>query len=128
MRFSRSKNRKRAAIIRAAFGALAVALLALSLACRTPPRKSNRSSSGRALAAREGGGRDAGRANALDLFSASAEPFGTDPRASRPALVAVTAFAAAGGAVVLLTGAALVSAARSGRPRSPRRARSRRAA
>ncbi|MBN2352211.1 MAG: hypothetical protein JXD23_06530 [Spirochaetales bacterium] len=120
MGFNRRKNPKRTAIIRALFRALAVALLAFSLSCQTPPKKANRTtSSGHTSQARGGG---------IDLFSASAEPFGTDPRASRPALVSGTVFAVAGGAAVLLSGAVMVSAARAGRARAPRRSRPRRAA
>ncbi len=104
----------------ARLGSILVSCLAgivFGLACQTPPKKANRSSSSSRTGASNG------TANALDLFSSSSELFGTDPRTSRPALVTGTVFAAVGGAAVVLSGAVIVSAARAGRARNPRRGR-----
>jgi hypothetical protein len=118
MRAERDGNRKKNKLARIAFGAFGVALLVLGLACQTPPKKANRSSSHASGSTRNAS------ASGLDLFSASPELFGTDPRASRPALVTGTVFAAVGGAAVVLTGAVIASAARAGRAHGPRRSRS----
>jgi hypothetical protein len=104
-------------------GALAVGLIASAVACQTPPKKANTSTT----ASRNGADRERSVApqKAIDLFSASPELFGTDPRLSRPALVTDTVFAVVIGSTVLLSGGVLVSAVRSARGKGPRRGRSR---
>jgi glucokinase len=122
MRIGAKGKTKKNALRRLICGAGLVALLVLFSACQTPPKKSNKSAAMNRHATAQAEGTSA--RNSLDLFSSSAELFGTDPRVSRPALVATTAFAAVGGAALLVCGAVVVSAARAGRTGRPRRSRS----
>jgi general stress protein CsbA len=98
---------------------LIVVLLPLAAACQTPPKKTKATSAARSQnAIRDGSARE----GALDLFSASTERFGSDPRVSRPLLVTDTVWIVVVGSVALVSGVALVSAARGARAgRSSRR-------
>ena len=125
----RQKNRKGGICI---LTRLTVAMLlltagALITACQTPPKKNNASAADASTGSRHAAEtyqtrNDAGRERGPELFSSSAERFGSDPRASRPALVGDTVWIAVVSLVVLVSGAALVSAARNARSgRSSRR-------
>jgi hypothetical protein len=93
-------------------------LTTLIVACQTPPRKSTTARNARSSTS----GGDVSRGDTLDLFALSAERFGTDPRVSRPLLVSDTVWIVVAGSVALVSGAALLSAVKSGRAgRSSRR-------
>ncbi len=84
----------------------------LIVACQTPPKKTTTARNARSSHASGG---DAAHADTLELLALSAERFGSDPRVSRPVLVSDTVWIVVAGAVVLVSGAAFVSAAKSGR-------------
>jgi hypothetical protein len=98
-----------------------IMLVMVLSACQTPPKKNSKAiSTNRTNASTS---RQSALYDGIDLFSASAERFGTDPRAARPVLVADTVWIVVVGAAGVISLAALVSGIRSARAgrSSPRR-------
>jgi hypothetical protein len=103
-------------------GLFLVTLLLFFAACQTPPKKTNKTSPARTQSASNTGTTSPTAAeSAFDLFSASTERFGSDPRTTRPVIVSDTVWIMVVGSVFLITGVALVSSIRGTRGGRPRR-------